>query len=85
METQKSSKKVKTVRFDELDLSRIKLAAQKQNLPEAEIIRTLVGIGLVDLIDGEEEDELLRRRMAVKSPDIEGESFLNALKNEFNI
>jgi hypothetical protein len=85
METQKSSKKVKTVRFDELDLSRIKLAAKKQNLPEAEIIRTLVGIGLVDLIDGEEEDELLRRRMAVKSPDIEGESFLNALKNEFNI
>ena len=85
METQKSSKKVKTVRFDELDLSRIKLAAQKQHLPEAEIIRTLVRIGLVDLIDGEEEDELLRRRMAVKSPDIEGESFLNALKNEFNI
>lgn len=85
METQKSSKKVKTVRFDELDLSRIKLAAQKQHLSEAEIIRTLVSIGLVDLIDGEEEDELLRRRMAVKSPDIEGESFLNALKNEFNI
>ena len=85
METQKSSKKVKTVRFDELDLSRIKLAAKKQRLPEAEIIRTLVSIGLVDLIDGEEEDELLRRRMAIKSPDIEGESFLNALKNEFNI
>jgi hypothetical protein len=34
---------------------------------------------------GEDEDELLRQRKADKSPDVDGHSFLNSLKAEFNI
>lgn len=81
--TQKSLKKVKTVRFEEVDLDRIKFAARREHLPESEIIRKAVHIGLVDLIDGENEDDLLRRRMADHSPDVDGESFLKSLKKEF--
>ena len=81
--TQKSLKKVKTVRFEEGDLDRIKFAARREQLPESEIIRKAVHLGLIDLLDGENEDELLRRRMADRSPDIDGESFLKSLKKEF--
>jgi hypothetical protein len=77
-------KKVTTVRFEEVDLERIKFAARKENSPESEIIRKAVHIGLVDLLDGENEDDLLRRRMADHSPDIDGESFLKSLRKEFN-
>jgi hypothetical protein len=80
-----NAKKVKTVRFDEMDLERIRSAAIRQHLSEAEVIRKVVRIGLVDLLDGEEEDELLRQRMADKSTDVDGQSFLNSLKAEFNI
>lgn len=85
MESQKSTRKVKTVRFDESELQRIRRAATKHHISEAEVIRKVVSIGLVDLLSGEEEDELLRRRMADKSPDIDGETFLKALKKEFSI
>ncbi|MFH0787345.1 MAG: hypothetical protein V2B13_06985 [Pseudomonadota bacterium] len=81
--TQKKLKIVKTVRFEEVDLDRIKFAARREQLPESEIIRKAVHIGLVDLLDGENEDDLLRRRMADHSPDIDGESFLKSLKKEF--
>ena len=39
----------------------------------------------MDLLDGEDEDALLRQRMADKTPDIDGQSFLNSLKAEFDI
>jgi hypothetical protein len=81
--TQKSLKKVKTVRFDETDLDRIKFAARREHLPESEIIRKAVHIGLVDLLDGENEDDLLRHRMADRSPDIDGESFLKSFKRGY--
>ena len=84
MLTPSKLKKVTTVRFEEVDLDRIKFAARKDHLPESEVIRKAVQIGLVDLIDGENEDDLLRRRMADHSPDIDGESFLESLKKEFN-
>jgi hypothetical protein len=80
-----STKKVKTVRFDDVELERIRTAAIRHHLSEAEVIRKVVSIGLVDLLDGEEEDELLRQRKAEKSPDVDGHSFLNSLKAEFNI
>jgi hypothetical protein len=82
---QGSAKKVKTVRFDDVELERIRTAAIRHHLSEAEVIRKVVSIGLVDLLDGEEEDELLRQRKADKSPDVDGHSFLNSLKAEFNI
>ena len=81
--TQKKQKIVKTVRFEEVDLDRIKIAARREHLPESEVIRKAVHIGLVDLLDGEIEDDLLHRRMADRSPDIDGESFLKSLKKEF--
>ncbi len=71
------------MRFEEVDLDRIKFASRREHLSESEIIRKAVHIGLVDLIDGENEDDLLRRRMADRSPDIDGESFLKSLKKEF--
>lgn len=77
--------KVKTVRFDEKELDRIKKAASLHRLSEAELIRTVVNIGLVDLLDGEDEDDLLRKRVADRSPDIDGTSFLRSLKAEFGI
>ena len=80
-----SAKKVKTVRFDNTDLDRIKRVALRHHLSEAEVIRKVVNIGLVDLLDGEDEDTLLRQRMADKTPDIDGESFLNSLRAEFGI
>ena len=85
METQQNLKKVKTVRFEDTELHRIRLAASRHHLSEAEIIRKAVHIGLIDFLDGEEENKLLRRRMADKSSDIDGESFLKSLKKEFNL
>ena len=82
---QGSAKKVKTVRFDDMELERIRSAAIRHHLSEVEVIRKVVSIGLVDLLDGEDEDELLRQRRADKSPDVDGHSFLNSLKVEFNI
>jgi hypothetical protein len=82
MQTQK---KVKTVRFEESELSRIKLAALRLDLPEAEVIRRAVNIGIMDLINGEDEDAILRRRLADKSPDVDGETFLHSLKKEFSL
>ena len=82
MQTQK---KVKTVRFEESELSRIKLAALRLDLPEAEVIRRAVNIGIMDLINGEDEDAILRRRLADKSPDVDGETFLLSLKKEFSL
>jgi hypothetical protein len=79
----KKQKIVKTVRFEKIDLDRIKIAARKEHLPESEIIRKAVQIGLVDLLDGEEEDALLRRRLVDRSQDIDGETFLKSLKKEF--
>jgi hypothetical protein len=81
--TSKKLKKVTTVRLEEVDLDRIKFAARKENSSESEIIRKAVHIGLVDLLNRENEDDLLRRRMADHSPDIDGESFLKSLKKEF--
>jgi hypothetical protein len=78
-------KKVKTVRFEESELSRIKLAALRLHLPEAEVIRKAVNIGLIDLLNGEEEDMVLRRRLADKSPDVDGGTFLLSLKKEFSL
>ena len=85
MQKQKSTKRVTTVRFDEFDLQRIETAALKHHISQAEVIRQIVSIGLIDLLNGEGEDELLRHRIADKSPDIDGESFLTALKKEFDI
>jgi hypothetical protein len=82
MQTQK---KVKTVRFEESELSRIKLAALRLDLPEAEVIRRAVNIGIMDLINGEDEDAILRRRLADESPDVDGETFLHSLKKEFSL
>jgi len=82
---QGSAKRVKTVRFDDTELERIKHVAIQQRLSEAEVIRKVVNIGLVDLLDGEDEEALLRQRMADKTPDIDGQSFLNSLKAEFGI
>jgi hypothetical protein len=82
MQTQK---KVKTVRFEESELSRIKMAALRLDLPEAEVIRQAVSIGIMDLINGEDEDVVLRRRLADKSPDVDGETFLLSLKKEFSL
>jgi hypothetical protein len=82
---QGSAKKVKTVRFDDMELERIRSAAIRHHLSESEVIRKVVSIGLADLLDGEDEDELLRQRRADKSPDVDGQSFLNSLKAEFNI
>jgi hypothetical protein len=79
------AKRVKTVRFDDTELERIKHVALRHRLSEAEVIRKVVNIGLVDLLDGEDEDALLRQRMADKAPDIDGQSFLNSLKAEFDI
>jgi hypothetical protein len=84
MLTPRKLKKITTVRFEEVDLDRIKFAARKEHLPESEVIRKAVHIGLVDMLDGENEDDLLRRRMADSSPDIDGESFIESLKKEFN-
>ncbi len=81
----KPNKIVKTVRFDEHELERIKLAARKHSMSEAEVIREAVTIGLVDLLDGQEEDELLRARMADRSKDVDGATFIKALKEEFGI
>lgn len=78
-------KKVKTVRFEESELTRIRLASKKQGFSEAEVIRKAVKIGLIDLINGEEEDELLRLRLSDKSPDVDGRSFLAGLKKEFGL
>ncbi len=80
-----TQKKVKTVRFEESELSRIKLAALRLDLPEAEVIRRAVNIGIMDLINGEDEDAILRRRLADKSPDVDGETFLLSLKKEFSL
>jgi hypothetical protein len=82
MQTQK---KVKTVRFEESELSRIKMAALRLDLPEAEVIRKAVSIGIMDLINGEDEDGILRRRLADKSPDVDGETFLLSLRKEFSL
>jgi stress response protein YsnF len=81
----KSHKIIKTVRFNEEELERIKLTAQKHSISQAEVIREAVTIGLIDLLEGEEEDELLRARMADKSKDIDGATFIKALKKEFGI
>jgi len=83
--SQGKAKRVKTVRFDDTELERIKRAALRHHLSEAEVIRKVVNIGLIDLLDGEDEDALLRQRMADKTPDIDGQSFLNSLKAEFDI
>jgi hypothetical protein len=80
---QKKQKIVKTVRFEKIDLDRIKIAARKEHLPESEVIRKAVQIGLVDLLGGEEEGDLLRRRLADRSQDIDGETFLKSLRKEF--
>ena len=79
------AKRVKTVRFDDTELESIKYAALRHHLSQAEVIRKVVNIGLVDLLDSEDEDVLLRQRMADKTPDIDGQSFLNSLKAEFDI
>ena len=79
------AKRVKTVRFDDTELERIKYAALRHHVSQAEVIRKVVNIGLVDLLDSEDEDVLLRQRMADKTPDIDGQSFLNSLKAEFDI
>jgi hypothetical protein len=81
---QGSAKRVKTVRFDDTELDRIRHAALRHHLSEAEVIRKVVNIGLLDLLDGD-EDVLLQRRMADKTPDIDGQSYLNSLKAEFDI
>jgi len=82
---QVSAKRVKTVRFDVTDLERIRIAALRHHLSEAEVIRKVVSVGLVDLLDGENEDALLRQRMADKTTDIDGQSFLHSLKAEFDV
>jgi hypothetical protein len=79
------TKRVTTVRFDDTELERIKCAALRHYLSQAEVIRKAVNTGLVDLLDSEDEDVLLRQRMADKTPDIDGHSFLNSLKAEFDI
>jgi len=83
--TQGKAKRVTTVRFDDTELERIKYAALRHHLTQAEVIRKVVNIGLVDLLDGEDEDVLLRQRMSDKTSDIDGQSFLNSLKAEFDI
>ena len=82
---QGSAKRVKTVRFDNTELERIRLAALRHHLSEAEVIRNVVSVGLVDLLDGENEDTLLWQRVADKTPDVDGQSFLNSMKAEFGI
>jgi len=39
----------------------------------------------MDLINGEDEDVVLRRRLAEKNPDVDGETFLLSLKKEFSL
>jgi len=43
---QGSAKKVKTVRFDDMELERIRSAAIRHHLSEVEVIRKVVSIGL---------------------------------------
>jgi hypothetical protein len=59
--TKESVKRVKYVRFDEDALERIRRAAMHHHLSEEEVIREVVNIGLVDLLNGENEDEVLRQ------------------------
>lgn len=85
MSKYQSTKKLTTVRLDPADYADIERLALKQNITPSEALRQAVRYGLTNLIDGRDEDELLRRRLKEKKSDIDGQTFINALKKELKI
>lgn len=78
-------KRLTTVRLNPEDFEKVKKLTDREQTTPAEVIRKAVHIGIVSLPGGEEEDALIRRRLAQKVKDIDGESFLKALKKEFHL
>ncbi|HCG99039.1 MAG TPA: hypothetical protein DE036_04355 [Actinobacteria bacterium] len=83
--TRASTKRVKTVRLEQEDYEKISMLAKKTHKTESQIIRESISLGIVDLISEEEEDELLRRRLSQKTPDVDGKTFIEELKQELGI
>ena len=78
-------KRLTTVRLNPADYEKVKKLAEREQTTPTEVIRKAVHIGIVSLLGGEEEDTLIRRRLGQKVKDIDGESFLRALKKEFHL
>lgn len=83
--TRASTKRVKTVRLEEEDYEKISMLAKKTHKTESQVIRESIRLGIIDLIGEEEEDELLKKRLAQKAPDVDGTTFIKELKREFGI
>lgn len=79
------SKRVTTVRLDPEDYEKIERLAEITHQTKSQVIRRSLEEGIVNLIGGEEEDELLKKRLAERVPDVEGKSFFEQLKREFGI
>lgn len=76
---------VTTIRFPREELERVRLLARKHGMTVSEAIREAIQLWTVDLINGEEEDALVRKRLADRSPTVDGETFIRALRKEFGI
>ena len=78
-------KRLTTIRIHPADYEKVKMLARREQATPAEVIREAVRVGIVSLLGGEEEDVLIRRRLAQKVQDVDGETFLKALKKEFRL
>ncbi|MBI4669063.1 MAG: hypothetical protein HY747_07730 [Elusimicrobia bacterium] len=75
-------KHLTTVRLDHEDYMAICLLSKKYKMPKANILRQTIHNGVIHLINGEEENALLLKRLSRKGPDVEGATFLAYLKKE---
>lgn len=71
-----------TIRLNPEDCESVRLLSKKRHMKRAEVLREAVHNGLVHLVNGEEEGSLLTKRLARRTVDIDGPSFLARLKKE---
>ena len=78
-------KTLTTVRLDPEDYRAIVTLSRRQGLKKSEAIRQTIHYGLIYLLNGENEEELVQRRLSQKVTDIDGATFLAQLKKELKI
>ncbi len=78
-------KNLTTIRLDPEDYKAICLLSKNRRMRKSEVLRLTIHNGLTHLLNGEDENVLLRKRLADKVADVDGASYLAGLKKELGL
>jgi hypothetical protein len=71
-----------TLRLDPEDYKAICLLSKKRKMKKSDVLRQTVHNGLIHLLNGEDENTLLAKRLGDRVADVDGATYLAKLKRE---